>query len=345
MSDDNFDSGNNEAIEQERAELAQINQRSFFGRLGGYTKKCGPGWLQGAITLGGGSLAGALYLGVIGGTNFMWIQPLAMVLGIIMLSAIAYVTLSTGKRPFRAINQHVSPVLGWGWIIATIAANIIWCLPQFNLAFGAVSKNLIPSVGDDNSSKYIVSGVILAVTLLIVWSYGSGSKGVKFFETFLKIMVAFIVLSFVGVIVMLSISKDSTLSWAEVFAGFVPDFGSLFRPSESFTPLIEASSDPARFTTEVVGKQRDVIMAAFATAVGINMTFLLPYSMLKKGWGKEHRGLAIFDLSTGLFIPFFIATGCLVIAAATQFHGANLNYDKNPIIQEKVSATKRGRIG
>jgi hypothetical protein len=48
--------------------------------------------------------------------------------------------------------------------------------------------------------------------------------------------------------------------------------------------------------------------------------------MLKRRWSKEHRGLAIFDLSTGLLIPFVIATGCLVIAAATQFHGNADNY-------------------
>jgi len=48
---------------------------------------------------------------------------------------------------------------------------------------------------------------------------------------------------------------------------------------------------------------------------------LLPYSMLRKGWGREHRGLASFDLSLGLFLPFFLATTCVVIASAHQFHG------------------------
>jgi hypothetical protein len=62
------------------------------------------------------------------------------------------------------------------------------------------------------------------------------------------------------------------------------------------------------------------MISAAATAVGINMTFLLPYSMLRKGWDKEFRGLAIFDLSTGLFIPFILATGCVVIASSSQFH-------------------------
>ena len=70
----------------------------------------------------------------------------------------------------------------------------------------------------------------------------------------------------------------------------------------------------------IVNQQRDVMISAAATAVGINMTFLLPYSMLRKGWDKVFRGLAIFDLSTGLFIPFILATGCVVIASASQFH-------------------------
>jgi hypothetical protein len=46
----------------------------------------------------------------------------------------------------------------------------------------------------------------------------------------------------------------------------------------------------------------------------------LPYSMLRKGWDSGFRGLATFDLSTGLFVPFLLATSCVVIAAATQFH-------------------------
>ena len=53
-----------------------------------------------------------------------------MIMGIIMLSAIAYVTLSTGQRPLRAINEHVSPVLGWSWVIASMMANIVWSMPQ-----------------------------------------------------------------------------------------------------------------------------------------------------------------------------------------------------------------------
>ena len=78
---------------KEAAELAEVNKMPLGKRLSYYTKRSGPGWLQAAITLGGGSLASALFLGVILQYELMWLQPLAMVLGVIMLCAIAYVTL------------------------------------------------------------------------------------------------------------------------------------------------------------------------------------------------------------------------------------------------------------
>ena len=337
----------NDPLAEEKALLASVADKGAGTKLKTYAKLCGPGWLQSAITLGGGSLIGALGLGAIGGMNFMWVQPLAMILGVIMLSAIAYVTLSTGERPFQSINQHVSPVLGWGWLGATMLANMVWCLPQFNLAYGAIGENLFPSLPDAGDPKALVpilitSSVALAIATVVVFGYGRGSKGVLLFEKLLKILVALIVLSFIGVIVRMTFTPDSGLNWGSVFAGLIPDFGALFRPAESFQTVIDGL-DPAaakEWTDKIVNLQRDKIITAFGTAVGINMTFLLPYSMLRRKWGREHRGLAIFDLSTGLFIPFVIATGCLVIATATQFHAnpTNYNYSKSEVVVAAATA-------
>ena len=330
--------------------LRSVENKGTGEKLKTYTKLCGPGWLQSAITLGGGSLIGALSLGAIGGSNFMWVQPLAMILGVIMLSAIAYVTLSTGQRPFKAINNHVSPVLGWGWLGATMLANIVWCLPQFNLAYGAIAQNLVPALPDAGKEGsmipiLIVSFCVLSIATFVVFSYGKGSKGVLLFEKTLKVFVGLIVISFIGVIIKMSLSTDSLLDWGAILAGLIPDFGALFKPSESFQAVINQldQEKATEWTNKIVSKQRDSIITAFGTAVGINMTFLLPYSMLKRKWGKEHRGLAIFDLSTGLFIPFVIATGCLVIATATQFHANPENYvfSKSSSIVE----TAKGQLG
>ena len=98
-----------------------------------YAKQSGPGWLQAAVTLGGGSLGGALYLGVIGGDGLLWLQPLAMIFGVIMLGALAYVTLSTDDTPFVSTCKHISPVLAWAWLIGTVIANCVFCPAQASL--------------------------------------------------------------------------------------------------------------------------------------------------------------------------------------------------------------------
>ena len=135
-----------EADVREPEALAGIERKPLGQRLWIYVKLSGPGWLQSAITLGGGSLASSLFLGALAGFSLMWLQPVAMILGIVMLSAIGYVALSTGERPFKAVNEHVNPVLGWGWALATAAANMVWCLPQFSLGAASARLNLFPRV-------------------------------------------------------------------------------------------------------------------------------------------------------------------------------------------------------
>ncbi len=298
--------------------LAEIRQRSAGGKFIGYAKLSGPGWLQGAITLGGGSLAGALYLGVIAGFGLMWLQPLAMICGIIMLSAIAYVTLTTEKRPFGLINQNLSPVLGWSWLIATVMANIVWCMPQFNLGRAALQQNLLPALGSSHLSTLAICIVLFAIAFWINVLYQSEGKGTRIFDNFIKIIVGIIVLSFFAVV--FTLTTSGAINWGSILKGLVPNLSLLFNPASGYTDLIANSSAPEWWQAKISSDQRDIIIAAFGTAVGINMTWLLPYSLLKKGWNRTHRELSIFDLSIGLFIPFFLATSCVVIAAASQFH-------------------------
>ena len=270
-----------EKFEEERAMLAAVEGKPFSQRIGTYFKLCGPGWLQSAITLGGGSLASALFLGVIGGTQFLWLQPLAMMMGVIMLSAISYVTLSTGERPFRAINQHVSPVLGWSWLVATMMANMVWVLPQFNLAWGAVKENLAPGLA--GSSHYGVSAAVLVIAVVVIWSYDSGSKGLKLFDLFLKIMVGLVVVSFFGVVAALFVKGE--IGFGKIFSGLVPNVMQVFSPTPGVEEVIVRTGEFQGFWSDlVVGRQRSVMIAAFAD-----------------GGGDQHDlPLALFDVEKGL---------------------------------------------
>jgi Mn2+/Fe2+ NRAMP family transporter len=328
-------------VEADRRLLAEAAQQGRIAQLIAFVRLSGPGWLQSAITLGGGSLSGALFLGILGGTSLLWLQLVAITMGVVMLSAISYVTLSTGQRPFRLITQHINPVLGWGWIIATIMANMIWCMPQFSLCFEALDKNLLGAevmgrldqavVGTaaadgtaptsiSTKTKLAISIVLLAAAACAVILNQRGGRASKLFDAFLKTLIAIIVLCFVGVVALLT--WNSQLNWTAIARGFVPDLSTWTRPTGTLAELIaQLPQEAAEFwNSRIVKAQQSVMIAAAATAVGINMTFLMPYSLLKRGWDKTFRGLARFDLSTGMAIPYVLVTSCVVIAAGTRFH-------------------------
>ena len=307
------------SIEKEKKYLKEAESKGLYSCLAAYTKLSGPGWLQSAITLGGGSLASSLFLGVLAGYSLLWLQPIAIILGIIMLSAISHVTLSTGQSPFVSINSEINPVLGWGWAIATIMANIVWCLPQFTLGTAAVTQNLIPAL-NNTGGKVLVVTTLLILAGIVIWAYERGNKGVKTFDLILKIMVALIVLSFFGVVIKMGTSGN--LPWSEIAQGFVPNLSLLNQPDEVYANFLKETGNFRTFWEDkIVQMQRDVMIAAAATAVGINMTFFMPFVLLNRKWGREHRGLAKFDLWTALLIPYVVATSCVVIAAGSQFNG------------------------
>ena len=327
-----------DVVKNERQMLEDAQQKGTGATLLTFVRLSGPGWLQSAITLGGGSLAGALFLGALGGVSMLWLQLVAIVMGVIMLSAISYVTLSTNERPFQAINNHINPALGWGWLIATSLENMIWCMPQFSLCYGALDGNLIPGMEEKYLPKpmalgggeepfmlpvgpLLVSAVILVLVSIVVIMNARRGLAAKMFDWLLKALVGMVVICFFGVVALLAMS--GSLNWGQIFMGFIPDLSQWNGPSGAVKDLIAGmpAGPQAFWTTEVVAQQRIRMIGAAATAVGINMTFLMPYTLLHRGWDKLFRGLARFDLSTGMAIPYIIVTTCVVIAAAQAFHG------------------------
>lgn len=312
--------------EKERQLILAARQNGYAALFRTYLKFSGPGWLQSGITIGGASFSSSLYLGILSGFTFLWLQPLYMILGIVMLSAIAYVTLSTGERPLRTINSHVNPVLGWGWLFATMAANLVWSLPQFTLATRAIQQNLLPNlvgpqVLPDPWGRILVVCFLLAICITVTMFYGAGARGVRIFEVIIKAIVSMIVLCFFAVILRLAF-KEGGMNWGKVLAGLIPDPRFFFRPAEGLAPYLAAVAENCRqfWSGLIVSQQSATMIAAMAATVGVNMTFLFPYSMLRRGWNKDFRGLGIFDLSTGLFIPFVLATGFVVMASASRFY-------------------------
>ena len=283
-----------EALAKEKADLAELQRRGFLQRWRGYFSRTGPGWLQSALVLGSGSAYASLYAGAFLQYRLLWVQPLAMVLGIILFAAMSYQTLSTGVRPFDAMKRYIHPVVAWSWVIGALLATMIWHLPQYALAAGMTEDMIKAVTGWEPSSvaqtvlRIGIGLVVLVISTTVVWCYSSGYRGVRFYERILKGLVWMIILAFTIVIVRRAI--EGGVQWRKLFKGFLP----LYVPT-----------DPRGVS---------IVMAAFSAATGINATFLFPYTLLARGWGKEHRGLSRFDLMTGMLLPFCIATSLMVIA-------------------------------
>ena len=126
----------------------------------------------------------------------------------------------------------------------------------------------------------------MSISIIITWNYGSHSKGIKIYEWFLRTIIALVILAF-GIVVL-----KTGIKW-DILAECNYGFG--------------LPTDDRGIIT---------MLGAIGAAVGINMTFLYPYSLLAKGWGKHHKTLARWDLGMSMFLPFVLVTSLVIIAMA-----------------------------
>jgi len=351
-------------LAREVAELKELKSQPFLPRAGGYIKRTGPGLLQSAMTLGAGSATASVVAGASFGYKLLWVQPVAMFLGVMMLAALGNVVLTTGERPYRAFGRQMGMTLVFLWALGTILSSIIWHFPQYGLAAGAardlgtmanvtsdvsfvqmpdgtyvtrVDEQTVDLVrGDleggaaakvttglsqdeweaavkqakDDESKgadqpkaastsiftwggvglsFLVGAVILAINVFTVFSYGSSPRGIKLYEWFLRTVIGLIILMFAIVVV----SNFDKIEWTKLGRGFLGLDG------------IPEYTNPKHIT---------LVLGMLGAAVGINMTFLYPYSLLAKGWGKGHKTLARWDLGMSMFLPFTLVTSLVIIA-------------------------------
>jgi Mn2+/Fe2+ NRAMP family transporter len=251
----------------------------------------GPGYLQSAMTLGGGTAFASIFAGAAFGYRLLWVAPVGMLLGIIVLSAVAHQTLSTGANPLQAMRTHAGGFFAYGWAIAAILSSIIWQFAQYALA-SAMLAALAQQAGWD-APNWVMGLVALAWCVAVGLLYERSRRLVRAYETILKWMVWFIIACF---------------AWVVIRTG-IPSPGDLL---EGLVPSIPGEHLGVRGITLVV--------SGLAAAVGVNMLFVYPYSLQRRGWGRAHRRFARFDLAFGMLVPFAIAASLMLIASASIFH-------------------------
>lgn len=290
-------------------------------------RRGGPGWLQGAMTLGGGSAITSLTIGAAFGYEFLWIQPLAMLIGCVMLFALSHQTLSTGLRPFAAMKNHISPALAWGWAIAALGSSIVWGFSHYPLSAGMLEEAIDVATGfnlrgsdEGVSREFYLFGLALLVwcgCAITVWNYGKGQRAVRVFENSIKLLSGVVVLSFAWVVIRASLVGE--IVWSQVLWGFVPH--SLPEGTLGVTTL----------------------MAVLGSAVGINMTFVYGYTLLRRGWTREERELARVDIVIGLVIPYLLVTSLISIAAAAMLYSGDQLGD-TAALQKRLSPAEAGTM-
>lgn len=279
----------------EKALLAELDAAPVGKRWRGYMKFIGPGYLQSAMTLGSGTAASSLYAGAVFGYDLLWVAPLGMLLGILVMGVVSHQTLSTGQRILPAMSQHAAKWLASGFAIAAVVASIVWHFPQYNLAASSL-VNAAETVGVAGVPPMAASVFVLVWAIVLSTMYGKSPRLVRVYESFLKYTVWGIVLLLLWVVI------NTETDWGAVAAGFVPSL------PESRNGI----------------SSMEIAVAGIAAAVGVNMLLLYPYSLLARGWSREHRGLARFDLVVGMLVPYALASCLMVIAAKNTLLGTGV---------------------
>jgi len=266
-----------------------VTEASFPRRLLGHLARGGPGYLQSAMTLGGGTAISSIYAGKMFGYELLWVAPAGMLIGVLMLSVLARLTLTSDERPYAAMARSAGRGAALAWAVGTIVASVIWHFPQYSLAGAAISDAADAAAGLDVPAWLAAFGA-LAVAASMSKLYGDERRGVRTYETFVKVLVIGAIACFALVVASTSGSTD----WGAVARGFVPG-------------LPEARGDVSPWT---------IVAGGLSSAVGINMVFLYPYSLRARGWGAGDLERARVDLVAGMLIPFTLAASLVVVATA-----------------------------
>jgi Mn2+/Fe2+ NRAMP family transporter len=216
-----------------------------------------------------------------------------MFLGVVVFAAIGRQTLLTNARPYDVFWKRLHPALALFWGSTVFISSTVWQFPQYSL--GTEVLRDILSIAGFSVPRLPIVFFLLVSSTAVCWSYGRGSrKALRSFERILKYMLLFMVGAFFLVVV------KTGVAFKEMLGGL--------------------------FGFHVPGTKDGValVLGQLGAAVGVNMTFLYPYALLARGWGREHLRLKNFDLGVSMFLPFVLATSLVTIACANTLYARGI---------------------
>ena len=298
-------------------------------------------WLA-LAALSAGSLIGSLGLGQRLGTEGLWVQAWAMLLGMFSLWAVSHITLNSQQSLFVLLKNEWNPSLGWWLAGAAMLTNFAWCIPQFK--FGAeITGSLLFPILDSKAGKIGVAVIMLGLSIFLSFWYEKSGLRSKLFQWTLRLILwTLFACLFISLLIAL---PRSEISITNILSGFIPSPTHFNEVSSPYHTLLEKAGDFRSFwEDQLVTKQRELTLITFSSTLGINLLFGLPLLLLGRSWQREHNELAKFNLFSGMFIPFLLCSSCLTILSAVA-HQRLIDepiesIEKNSLFVEKESSSQ-----
>ena len=168
--------------------LEQANSAGGISKFLTYTKISGPGiWLT-LAALSAGSMIGSIGLGQRLGSEGLWVQAWAMLVGMFVLWAISHITLNSQHSLFTLLKNDWNPSLGWWLAASAMITNFAWCMPQFRFGADITGSVLLPFL-DNKGGKVGVALCMLAFSVFLSFWYERSGFQSKLFQWILRLIL------------------------------------------------------------------------------------------------------------------------------------------------------------
>ncbi len=307
--------------------LQKANSSGTVNKFFSYAKISGPGIWLALAALSAGSLVGSIGIGQRLGTEGLWVQAWAMILGIFSLWAITHIALNTQQSLFSLLKNEWNPSLGWWLAGSAMITNFAWCMPQFRFGADITGSVILPFL-DNKGGKVGVAFCMLALSIFLsLWYERSGFQS-KLFQWVLRLILGALI-SCLLICIFITLPQ-SGISFGDILSGFLPALKSLSEIPDSYESLLSSSGEFRFFWEEqLLSKQKELTLVTFSSTLGVNLLIALPLLLLGRGWRREHSGFAKFNLFGGLFIPFILCSSSITLLSVIAHQ--NFLKETNPL--------------
>ena len=275
-------------------------------------RSLGPAIITASVVLGPGSILSASKIGYQHGYAMAWVLLLAvlMMIGLTALSARLGVALED-----TLCSELANRAGRWAAVITGVSLFLIAACFQFGNNLGVIAA-IEPFLPDIPAAKWIQTGLIVLLNVLIIVALFGFQKLYDPVERLMKLLVMLMLVGFAFNLVM---AQPDLLG---LLAGLVPQL-----PDGATETLLPTANEEGKVVDNLTP-----LVAMFVTTFSIGGAFYQSYLVRKKGWTLNHLREGFVDSAVGICV-LGLVTLMIMVTAAAVLHD-------NPKISEPQSAAE-----